>query len=191
MSNLQTGVYIHSKPDGTPFYVGKGNRYRMGEFYGRSDWHQKTVKKYGKLNIIKNHIECSSDEIAYELERGLIKTLRANGYTLCNLTDGGEGVKGYKPSPETIERVRKQNAGRVQSTEERLMRSEALKGKSKPPRTQAHKELIGSKIKGRKWYNNGKNVCFVYEGQQPEGYVLGRGDRSMISETQEKKLCQK
>ena len=189
MSNLQTGVYIHSKPDGTPFYVGKGNKYRMGEFYGRSDWHKKIVKKYGKLNIVKNHIECSSDEVAYDLERGLIKLFKSNGYNLCNLSDGGEGVKGYKPKKETVERIRQKNLGRVQSDEERKLRSQAMKGRSKPPRTQAHSQSIGSQIKGRKWYNNGKNVCFVHEGQQPEGYVLGRKTVKLISEKTEKKLC--
>jgi len=191
MSNLPTGVYIHSKPDGTPFYVGKGNKYRMGEFYGRNNWHQKIVKKYGKLNIIKKHIECSSDEIALELEIGLIKLMRNNGYELCNLTDGGDGVNGYKHDPESVERVRQKNLGRVQTPEERKLRSVALKGRPKGKRSPEHNAKIGALIKGRKWYNNGKNVVFCHEGNQPEGYVLGRGKTTMISETQEKKLCQK
>ena len=190
MSNF--GAYIHAKPDGTPFYVGKGKRKRMRDFYtARSQWHKNITAKYGRDNIITHFMECSSEDNAFALEVGLIKTMKANGYTLCNLSDGGEGPSGYKHDPETVERVRQQNLGRVQSDEERQLRSEALKGKSKPPRTASHTALIASKIKGRKWYNNGKNVCFVHEGHQPDGYVLGRGDRKMISETQEKKLCQK
>jgi len=191
MSNLPIGVYIHSKPDGTPFYVGKGNKYRMGGFHGRNKWHQKIVKKYGKLNIIKNHIECSSADIAFDLERGLIKTMRANGYTLCNLTDGGEGVKGYVPTQEAVQSARQKNLGRVQSPEERAARSKALKGIPKGKRSLDHKAKIGASIKGRRWYNNGTNVVFCYEGNEPEGYVLGRGNRKMISKAQEMKLCQK
>ena len=186
------GAYIHAKPDGTPFYVGKGTRKRMRDFYtARSQWHKNTTAKYGRDNIITRFMECSNEDNAFALEIGLIKTLKANGYELCNLSDGGEGPSGYKHDPETVERIRQKNLGRVQSLEERKLRSKALKGRSKPPRTQTHRDLIGSKIKGRKWYNNGTNVVFCHEGNQPEGYVLGRGDIKMISETQEKKLCQK
>jgi len=186
---MPVGAYIHAKPDGTPFYVGKGDRYRMGGMHGRNKRHTNTVKKHGRLNILKSFIECSSEAIALDLEVGLIKTLRRNGYDLANMTDGGEGVRGYKHDPEVVARTAEKNRGRVQSAEERKARSVALLGKKKGHRSAEHNAKVGAAIKGRKWYNNGKYVVFCHEGNQPEGYVIGRGNKKMISKKTKDKLC--
>ena len=101
-------AYIHCKPDTTPFYVGKGSVKRSKKLYGRNEHHTRTVEKYGKENILIGRIECSSDEIAFELERGLVKCLKRSGVELTNQTEGGLGGlqdqeawnKGKKLSPE-------------------------------------------------------------------------------------------
>ena len=177
------GAYIHSKPDQTPFYVGKGTRKRMRDFFtGRSLWHKNIVNKYGRENIHTNFIECSSENIALELEKGLIRTLGLNGFSLCNITSGGENPSGYKPSKETVEKVAAKNRGRVQSQEERIMRSQRLKGVPKSFRADEHKRKLGLKSKGKRWYNNGSNIVFCLEGNQPDGYVLGRLNRKFVKE---------
>ena len=62
-------AYIHCKPDGIPFYVGKG-KYRRATYLGeRNQHHKNIVNKYGPANILKGKLECSSDAIAYELEQ--------------------------------------------------------------------------------------------------------------------------
>lgn len=185
------GAYLHSKPDGTPFYVGKGTVKRSRDLSARSrnKWHQHIVSKYGRENIIITFMECSTEEFAFELEKGLIKTLRRNGYELCNLACGGQGQSGWKLDKDIVERIAAKNRGRVQSVEERRMRSRLLKGVPKKQRTQEHIEKIGAAIKGRRWYNDGINVVFCYEGDQPEGYVLGRRSIKMISKKTEVKLC--
>jgi len=91
--------------------------------------------------------------------------------------------KGVKVSREIVEKIANKIRGRVQSPEEREKRSKALKGIPKKPRTQEHKNNLGAKIKGRKWYNNGESVVFCYKGQQPEGYVLGRGSTKFVKES--------
>ena len=91
-------AYIHCKPDGTPFYVGKGALRRARSLSERNSRHQRTVTKYGNANILKGMIECSTDKIALALEVGLIKCFRAMGVDLANYTDGGEGTK--NPTPE-------------------------------------------------------------------------------------------
>jgi hypothetical protein len=186
---MPVGAYIHAKPDGTPFYVGKGDRYRMGNMHGRNNRHTNTVKKYGRLNILKKFIECSSNSIALQLEVGLIKTMRRNGFDLVNLTDGGDGVHGYKPSAEAIAKMAERNRGRVQSAEERKARSIALLGRKRGHISTEHKANISAAIKGRRWYNNGKYVVFCHEGNQPEGYVIGRGNNKMISKKMEDSKC--
>jgi len=86
-------AYVHARPDGTVFYVGKGTRQRAFEMSAgrRSNHHQRIVSKHGKENILVGLMECSSAEIAFELEKGLIKCFRRMGVALCNHTDGGEG----------------------------------------------------------------------------------------------------
>ena len=96
-------AYIHCKPDGVPFYVGKGTLRRAKYLGERNPHHKSIVAKYGTDNILKGWIECSSDKIALALEVGLIKCLRRMGVKLSNYTDGGEGTK--NPTPETRKRI--------------------------------------------------------------------------------------
>ena len=170
------GAYLHCKPDGTPFYVGKGTRKRMGDFYtGRNKHHKHITKKYGNANILKGFMECSNEETALELEIGLIKCLRRMGRELANYTDGGDnGAKGYKWTDRQREDFSKKVTGKVLSEEHKQAISTSVKGKPKPTRTAEHINKIGSQMKNRKWYNNGTNVVFCHEGNQPDGYELGR-----------------
>jgi hypothetical protein len=46
--------------------------------------------------------QCNSESEALSEEVRLIGLFRDNGFNLVNLTEGGEGVSGYKQSPETI-----------------------------------------------------------------------------------------
>lgn len=93
-------AYVHCKPDGTVFYVGKGALRRVKNLRERNEYHRRVVAKYGKDNILIGMLECSSDAIALELERGIIKCLKRSGVRLTNCTDGGE--KGTVLTPETL-----------------------------------------------------------------------------------------
>ena len=97
---MQYFAYIHCKPDGTPFYVGKGNLRRSKEVSRKNVWHTSIVNKYGKENIGIAKLECSSEKIAFDLEKGLIKCLRRQDIKLTNTTNGGEGSSGYKFTEE-------------------------------------------------------------------------------------------
>lgn len=99
MSLSERFAYIHCRPDGTPFYVGKGSLRRAKYFGERNSYHKAVVNKHGSKNILVGMLPCSDSPIAYELERGLIKRLRAMGIPLTNFTLGGEG--GSEPCLET------------------------------------------------------------------------------------------
>jgi hypothetical protein len=95
-------TYFHSKPGelniNNIFYVGKGTgrrAYELGVSYSRNQHHKNTVSKYGKENILVSKIECSSEQIALDLEKGLIKLLRRQGVKLVNQTEGGDGSPGF------------------------------------------------------------------------------------------------
>jgi hypothetical protein len=111
-------AYIHCRPDGTPFYVGKGNAARVKRMNRPNNpYHTNIVTKYGKENILTAKMECSSEDIAFDLERGLIKRLRATGLRLANFTDGGEGVSGLKMSDEARQKMREAKLGKPLSIE--------------------------------------------------------------------------
>ena len=96
-------AYIHCKPDGTPFYVGKGKLRRAKYLGERNPYHRAVVQKYGASSILIGMLECSSEKIAYSLEEGLIKCLRRSKIQLCNFTSGGDG--GRNPTLETRKRL--------------------------------------------------------------------------------------
>lgn len=124
-------AYVHCKPDGTPFYVGKGALRRAKYLGERNQYHQATVQKYGAKNILIGMLECSSSSIAYELERGIIKCLRRQGMQLTNFTEGGEG--GPNPTPETRKRLSEAAKKRGVSIACQLAKVAAKKGKPLSP----------------------------------------------------------
>lgn len=103
-------VYEHKKPHtGDVFYVGKGHNYRAWSSDSRNKHWKHTVAKHGgfEVNIIKDNL---TNDDAIELEIATIALYRSKGYTLVNMTNGGEGVSGFKHSEESKARMRKPHA---------------------------------------------------------------------------------
>lgn len=137
-------AYIHCKPNGTPFYVGKGALRRAKYLGERNAHHKAIVNKYGRENILKGIIECTTDKIALELEVGIIKCLRRMGIKLANFTDGGEGT--INPTPESRQRMSEAAKKRGVSEACKEAKIKALKGK---PLTEEHKAKVAASLKGK------------------------------------------
>ena len=133
-------VYLISRLDGRPCYVGKGKGDRWTRHEGRARHYNRHLgsiidqaralgEELPKVKIAEGLAE---DE-AFRIERELIALIgrEANGGPLVNLTDGGDGPAGYQPSPELIERQAATRRGRKLSPEWKMKISRALKGKSK------------------------------------------------------------
>lgn len=92
-----TCVYLHRRlDDGLIFYVGIGKGNRAFK-YGRNEWWRRTADKHGlKVEVIEQGLTW---EQACAIERELIATFRSPEWVgwakLTNLTDGGDGTKGW------------------------------------------------------------------------------------------------
>ena len=139
-------AYIHCRPDGTPFYVGKGTPERSVRTSYRNPYYKNIVNKYGKKNILKGFIECSSEQIALDLEQGIIKCFKRMGVKLTNMTDGGEGISGHRHTEETKriigEAARKAMTGYRASDEAKANMSRAATGRTHSDETKEKIRLI-------------------------------------------------
>lgn len=140
-------VYLHRRAtDGTVFYVGKGTGRRA---------HLRQSRNPHWINIVAKHglrIEYAAVDIqewyAFELERELIAYYGRE--SLCNLTDGGDGVtgmrhdeaarraiasahKGRKRPRDVVERIAAKQRGKVVPEEQRRAISAKLKGRKMTP----------------------------------------------------------
>jgi len=156
-------TYLHCKPDGTPFYVGKGTGCRAHDFGHRSEYHRNIVSKHGHQNIGVFIFPCESEQQAIADEIQQIAQLRAEGYALCNLTDGGDGISGLRHSEQTKKKMSLAALGKMHSLETRLKISTAKRnptdtaranisaakiGRKRPPFSAIHRERMALKALG-------------------------------------------
>ena len=123
-------TYLHCKPDGIPFYVGKGYGNRSHNLINsRNPHHKNIVAKYGKENILVYVFECESEEQAFVDEITQIAHLKCEGFELVNMTDGGEGASGTNVTLETRNKMSIKSKLKWQDQEFKKRQSEAHKGK--------------------------------------------------------------
>jgi len=140
-------VYMLVDPrSNQPFYVGKGVGRRCyfhsweAKHTDRMTYKLAKIRKIQRLglSIIVRKVEQNvSDAQAKDLECLMIAEFRDAGIDLTNLTDGGDGRSGYKPSAETIAKTRHD-----WTDEQKKRISESLKGKSNPCTEQRRQAII-------------------------------------------------
>lgn len=121
-------VYLHRrKTDNKVFYVGKGKGNRASSKHGRSDWWKRTVEKHGL--IVEIAFENLSEEGSFQCEKDTILEFRYFGHPLVNMTDGGEGMSGHKPSAETLAKRAEKLRGKKRTPEQCKRISESITGR--------------------------------------------------------------
>lgn len=194
-------VYLHLKPNGEPFYVGKGTFRRSNLFSVRNPHHKNIVAKYGKENIEVMRFPRDTEASALADEIAWIKVLRESGFVLTNMTDGGDGVSGWIPSESEIERRRNISTetrnkiakahigntyrlGMKASAETLAKMSASRKGKPTKRRgckfTQEHCAKLSAAKKGKATWNKGKklsdehcnNLSISHLGNKPSSETL-------------------
>lgn len=150
MENTSFYTYLHCRPDGSPFYVGKGTGYRSRDLKSRRNRHYKSIiAKYGRENIGVYVFPCESEEQAFKDEIQQIAQLRRDGYELCNYTNGGEGSSGCVPSEATRAKLSAVQKGRKFSDEHRAKLSAAMTGKKRKLRSAEHCAKMSAVLKGK------------------------------------------
>ena len=130
--NLGKKYYVYAwyyKNTGKVFYIGKGTKYR----------YRSRKRDNDKLVDIINHYECESkilknylsEKEAFEYEKEMIQTYRANGHPLINIQSGGHMPPNLKGSKRTIETKQKMSKSMIEyyksHPEVGKMRSERMK----------------------------------------------------------------
>jgi hypothetical protein len=120
-------VYAYLRPDGTPYYIGRGQTNR-GFCHKKQDC-TKSPKDRSRIKILAS---CLTTSEADEWEIDLISIFgRIDLGTGClrNLTDGGEGLRNFVRTEAYCKSI-----------------SEALQGK---PKSEEHKKALSQACKGR------------------------------------------
>jgi len=132
MENTMFFVYADCKPDGTPFYIGKGNADRLNKKPRVNRHHTNICAKYP--NWYRGLAFMGNEQEAFAKEIELIAKYRA---IIVNRTNGGEGVSGLTPwnkglpmLPHVKEILLKAKLGKKASEETKRKMSEARIGKS-------------------------------------------------------------
>lgn len=157
-------VYVLFRETGAPFYIGKGKSCR----WNHHKWQARSGIQSHKCAIIRDMqtrgVEIIkvklhdglTEEVAHTYEIALIKAIgRGDDGPLVNHTDGGEGISGFKMSPE-----------------ERAKRSVALAGKTVSPETRAN---MSAAQRGRTFSaEHLAKLSAVRRGKKQSAETLGR-----------------
>lgn len=165
-------IYEHWRTDRNElFYVGKGKGRRAYRMSYRSQWHnriQEKLKSLGlsvEVRIVLTGLSCDEARDAEILH---IKKCRESGFPIINMTNGGDGISGFKHSDETREKMslsafkantdevrRKKSASRVgikfsESHREKLSISSVGNKRASGKRSKEFCEHISRVLRGRK-----------------------------------------
>lgn len=149
-------VYLISRPDGRPCYVGKGKgrRWRKHAWRSTNPHLANLYAKHGDLPIEKVASDLTEAE-AFTMERDLIAVhgRESDGGILVNLTAGGDGVSGYRFTAEgkahlsAVRRGKKYPMRGPATEETRKKQRQAKLGRKLSPE---HRAKIGASHLGRK-----------------------------------------
>ena len=168
-------TYAYLREDRTPYYIGKGTRYRA---FVKAKKYFQPPKDKSRIIYLKQNL---TEEEAFRHEIYMIAVLGRKDLgtgILHNRTGGGEGSSGCIPSEETRRKMGDAQKGRTHSEETRRKMGEVKSSKNNPNYGKTFsdetKRKMGEVRKDRKWWNDGcGNVKLMIECPG-DGWKLGR-----------------
>jgi hypothetical protein len=144
-------TYAWLREDRTPYYIGKGIGSRAYKRHKRGDNYMSAPPRDRIIFLKKNLTEFD----AYKHENYIISILglKNEGGILINMSYGGEGSFGRKPSEHCVERTKQANIGKIH--------------------TEEHKKKVSQQVSQRRWWNNGEVDKHTIECPG-DGWILGR-----------------
>ena len=166
-------VYIHFTKDSlVPFYIGKGINKRYLSKSNRNKYWNNIVNKHGFVSDILKYFNSHTEALNYEIE--MIKFFKDEGFKLCNLTNGGEGHLGLKPSDLTKEKMSLAAKGKVFGKNNNAFKGSIL---AKNSITQEEILLNGTKdIEQSGFVNSCVYRCCSGERKSHKGFIFKRID---------------
>ncbi len=169
-------LYTHITPNNKRYFgitsqKEVSSRWNNGNGYKHQVLFFRAIQKYGWDNI--QHIilvENLSKNWACQLERDLIWKYQSNtpkcGY---NMTDGGDGISGYRMTDEQREKIRIASVGRKHTEASKLKMSIIAKNRiiSEEERERRSK-CLSKTMKGRAPHNKGKRMSKEFREQISE-----------------------
>jgi hypothetical protein len=186
-------VYEHLKPNTNEiFYVGKGAGHRANTKSNRNIYWHNIVNKYDGFDV-RYLIKNVDEEFALLVECERISQLKMLNIKICNLTDGGDGVSGYKFTEQQRKNISDGHKGQVVSEKTRIAVSKAHKGIPKSAevrkkisdsnlgkkRTKEQNEVM-SKLKSKPVYCITEDKYFKSAKEASQHYGLGLASVSIV-----------
>ena len=137
-------TYAYLRTDDTPYYIGKGTRYRA--WIRNPEDRVKAPKDKSRILILKK-FEKEEDAFKHEIYMIAIYGRKSEGGILINICAGGEGTSAPK-SEEHKRKIAESNTGVLRSEETKKRMSIAKSGVAK---TSTHKQKISATLKGKPW----------------------------------------
>jgi hypothetical protein len=127
-------VYQYINEDGTPYYIGKGSKSRIREKHNHTivpPIEQRIIIKSGLSNEEAKQLEGELiTKYGRKLDGGILDNIKINQWACFD---------GWKHKPETIEKIRQGNLGKI--------RTEEHKQKYRQPKTESHANNIKNAVK--------------------------------------------
>jgi hypothetical protein len=151
-------VYAWIRPDGTPYYIGKGKGRRA--FAKRRQLNPPPLDRIQLLHVGLSEVE------AFSIEKQLIAYYgrRDNGTgILRNLTDGGEGISGFKMPKDVVDAMASRLRGKPLKDSTKKKLSDFHKGK--PKSLESRIKLSNSRKGIRFSEDHRKNISKAQKGR--------------------------
>lgn len=169
-------VYRHTFANGY-IYIGKGKNERAYKTSERNKFYNNILKKYGKplIEILFNNL---AEKESFKVEIEQISIHKTNGFKLLNMTNGGEGVSGFKHSELSKAKMKINTSFRNPEVRKKI--SESRKGKPSGRKGFIMSEEQKNKIsKNRKGKNIGSSH-HMYGKRGEDSIHFGRNRNNNI-----------